>query len=80
MWIYFHPSTWNHPVKTAPFVDNALPLPLYYFSFFVKTQGPIGMLDYFGIFYLIHLNLSLSIQIQCSFIIIALQQSLSSQC
>jgi hypothetical protein len=67
-WINLHSSTYRHPVQPAPFVEDALPFPLYSFGLFVKNQVSIGVWLYSRVFFFILLkNLPVLISISCSF-------------
>jgi hypothetical protein len=46
-WINFYSSTCLLPVEPAPFVENAVFLPLDGFGFFVKDQVTINVWVYF---------------------------------
>ena len=50
MQIYLHSFTYRHPVRLAPFVEDAFFLPLYSFGFFVKNQVSVCMWVYFWAF------------------------------
>lgn len=63
-----HSSTCRHPVRPVPFAEDALPVPLNGFGFFVKTQMSIGMWVYFWLSHSIPLiQLSVFVPIQCCF-------------
>jgi hypothetical protein len=67
-WIYLHSSTYRHPGRPAPFVEDAFFFPLYGFGFLVKNQVSVGMWVCFCFFYLILLlNLSVFMPITCRF-------------
>jgi hypothetical protein len=77
MCVYLHSSACRHPGRAAPFVNEALPFPLYGFGFFVKNQVSIGVWVYVRVF--INWSACLFIyQYYAVFITIVLCHSLSS--
>ena len=48
IWIYLNSSTCRHPVRPAPFVEDALPFPLYGLVSLSKNHVPVAVWVYFG--------------------------------
>jgi hypothetical protein len=68
IWVYFHFSIYQQPVRPAPFFEDAFFFPLYIFGFFVKDEVPLNVLFYFWVFNSIPLiNLSVFVSILHSF-------------
>jgi hypothetical protein len=63
-----HSSTYRHPVRPIPFVEDAFFFPLFGFGLIVKDQLSIGVRVYFWVFNSVPLiDLSALMPVSCSF-------------